>query len=146
MKDDKMRLLWGIQNNGKFHYTHVEHEEGFPWCETTLHFRDSSFIGSDLVGQAIKKYPDSYVEEKEVDMVEFSKQYVSVLLSTKSDIGHNINTKTILQMIKIIYSKKEIPLQDMWSNDQVYSLSGGYGVVHARVYCFIRDNQKLFVG
>lgn len=106
-------------------------------------FPYGSFGFEETVDNIIKKYPDSISEEKDVDMVEFSKQYINLILSFLSDEGKIIKRKTIYDMTNIVIGKETVERDIMISDENLLKIYGD-DIISRKVYAFVRDNQGLF--
>lgn len=155
---NKNHLHWKIQNRGKYEVLDesppdMDEEEwvfGGGQQYMSIIFRGEKFpYGSfgfeETVDTIIKKYPDSIEKEKDVDMVEFSKQYINVLLHSLTRDDKNIQTKTILDMSNIVIGKCRVDVDGMFTDEQIKSVYKNEGIVTRNVYTFIRDNQDLFI-
>ena len=156
MRTNKTHLRWGIENRGNYEILDesppdMDEEEWFfggGQQYMSIIFRGEKFpYGSfgfeETVDNIIKKYPDSISEEKDVDMVEFSKQYINLILRFLSDEGKIIKRKTIYDMTNIVIGKETVDRDSMISDETLLKIYGD-DIISRKVYAFVRDNQGLF--
>lgn len=155
MYSNNTKILWTQKNSDhcKMNYTKKkDYNPEWDWHDTELTsvtFQGETFECptnnfNDIVETIMKRFPETVDEYEEIDMVDFCKKYVSVLMSQAIDIHGNLRSKTELELVRIVMCGKKPKCGVMFSDKSLDELYGKISV-QKKVYAYVRDNMEKFV-